>query len=166
MADTQFTHTWNLWYHHEKDNWSIDGYKKIYKIKNAEDFWKIYNNWEVIGGITCKQFFIMKNDVNPMWEDESNVNGGCWSFKLLEHQTEELWEELSLLLVTNELLVNEYKDDIIGLSICLKKNNFCVIKIWNSNSKNNSIKIINHNILKKWGTDIIYISHMPDKIEV
>jgi len=43
-----------------------------------------------------------------------------------------------------------------------KKNNNTVIKIWNKNSKNNSLKLINENILKKWGMDIIYIAHMPD----
>ena len=166
MADTNFINSWNLWYHHEKDNWSIDGYKKIYEITNPSTFWKLYNNWDLLGGITCKQFFLMKNSIKPIWEDKENVNGGCWSFKVLEHQAEELWEELSTLAVTNELLIEQYKNENVGLSVCLKKNNFCVIKIWNSNSKNNSIKIINHNILSKWGTDIIYISHMPDTLEL
>ena len=40
--------SWNIWYHHEKNNWSISGYKQIYKIDNAIDFWKMYNNWNSI----------------------------------------------------------------------------------------------------------------------
>jgi hypothetical protein len=44
----------------------------------------------------------------------------------------------------------------------LKKNNSCVIKVWNKNSKNNSLLLLNENILKKWGMDIIYIAHIPD----
>jgi len=166
MEDIKFNNTWNVWYHHEKNNWSIKGYKKIYEINNAIDFWKIYNNWEHIGGITCKHFFLMKEEIKPIWEDSANCNGGCWSFKVLEHQAIELWNDLSILLVTDELLLEKYKNDIVGLSICLKKNNYCVIKIWNKNSKNNSIKIINHNILKKWGTELIYIAHMPENINV
>ena len=51
----------------------------------------------------------------------------------------------------------------MGLSICLKKNNNTVVKIWNKNSKNNSLKLINNTILNKWGMDIIYIAHMPEK---
>ncbi len=43
-----------------------------------------------------------------------------------------------------------------------KKNNYCVIKIWNTNAINNSIKNINKKILTKWGTDVIYISHNSD----
>lgn len=156
----ELSNNYNIWYHHFKDDWSINGYKHIYTIKNGVDFWQLYNNWDLIGGVLCKQFFIMKNDVKPIWEDESNKNGGCWSFKIFENQANELWEDLSTLFVTDDLLDNS--DECVGLSICLKKSNYCVIKIWNTNSANNSMKIINKNILKKWGTDLIYISHNSD----
>ena len=155
---------WNLWFHYTKDDWTIDGYKNIYTISSVADFWKLYNNWDDLGGITYKQFFLMKNDVKPIWEDETNRNGGCWSFKIDEINSSELWEELSILLVSEELLNdNNTENEIVGLSICLKKNNFCVIKIWNNNSKLNSIKLLNNNILKKWGLDLIYIANVPNE---
>ena len=152
---------WNIWYHHEKDNWKLSGYKKIYTIKTIGDFWRFYNNWESVGGVTYKHFFIIKDGITPIWEDIENINGGCWSFKIQEDQSDELWKDLSVYLVTN-LLCQNLSDEIVGLSICLKKNNNTVIKIWNKNSKNNSLKLINDVILKKWGTDIIYIAHMPE----
>jgi hypothetical protein len=158
--DSNFIDNWNVWYHHTKDIWTIDGYKKIYTITNKIDFWKLYNNWNSIDGITGKHYFLMKNDVNPIWEDKVNVNGGCWSFKINDNMAGELWEDLSVLLVTNELVEN---CEVVGLSIAVKKNNTCVVKIWNTNSMNNSIKHINKDILKKWKTDIIYIAHMPEK---
>ena len=102
----------------------------------------------------------MKDKTLPMWEDPINMKGGCWSFKILDSMADELWEDLSILLVTNELVEN---CEVVGLSISVKKNNTCVIKIWNTNSKIHSIKHINKNILIKWKTDIIYIAHMPDK---
>jgi hypothetical protein len=151
---------WNLWYHHEKDNWKISGFKKMYEINNSMKFWQLYNNWDKLGGITNKHFFLMRNDVTPIWEDPKNINGGCWSFKIQEEQTEELWEDLSVYLVCNKLC-SKNPEEILGISVCLKKNNNTVVKIWNSNSKNCSLKLINENILKKWGTDIIYIAHMP-----
>ena len=159
--ENNFLNKWNLWYHHIKDDWTINGYKRIYEINNSKTFWELYNNWDRIGGLLCKQFFLMKNNVKPIWEDEMNMNGGCWSFKISENQVNELWEELSVLLVTNELL-SKFKDEIVGLSLCLKKNNFCVVKIWNSNCKNNSIKILNPKILEKWGIEIIYIANVPN----
>ena len=157
--DNKFSDNWNVWYHHTKDNWTINGYKKIFKIDNGIDFWKIYNNWESLGGITSRHFFLMKNDTQPVWEDPVNTNGGCWSFKIVDSMATELWEDLSVLIVSNELVQGT---EALGLSITLKKNNTCVVKIWNDNSNKNSIKYINKSILKKWGTDIIYIAHMAE----
>ena len=142
-------------------NWKINGYKNIYIIKTINDFWKFYNNWDIVGGVVNKHFFLMRSEITPIWEDPENINGGCWSFKVQEDQAEELWEDLSKYLVCNQLCP-KVSDEIVGLSICLKKNNNTVIKIWNKNSKNNSLKLINDEILKKWGMDIIYIAHMPD----
>jgi hypothetical protein len=103
----------------------------------------------------------MREGVTPLWEDQHNINGGCWSFKILEDNAEELWTDLSVTLLANKLYTNN-DDEILGLSLCLKKNNNVVIKIWNKSSKNNSLKLLNNDILKKWGTEIIYIAHMPN----
>ena len=157
--NSNLKYIWNVWYHHEKDNWKISGYKKIYQIKTIGDFWTFYNNLDKVGGITSKHFFLIKNNITPIWEDIQNINGGCWSFKIHEEIVEELWEDLSVLLVTNELVQGTIS---LGISLTLKKNNTCVVKIWNDDSNKNSIKYINKNILKKWGTDIIYIAHMAE----
>lgn len=159
-TNTKLMDQWNLWYHHEKDNWKISGYKKIYKINIVSDFWKLHNNWDKLKGINSHHFFLMKNEITPLWEDSMNLNGGCWSYKIHEDQAEKLWNELAVYLVCNQIISNS--DESIGLSICLKKNNYSVIKIWNRNSKNNSLMQINKDIIKKWGTDIIYIAHMTN----
>lgn len=159
--NTELKYTWNIWYHCEKDNWTLSGYKKIYQIKTIEDFWKFYNNWDKVGGVTNKHFFLMRSDITPIWEDQQNINGGCWSFKVQEEQADDLWEDLSTYLVCDKLCPT-ISNEIMGLSVCLKKNSNTVVKIWNQNSKNNSLKLINQNILKKWGMDIIYIAHMPE----
>lgn len=151
---------WSLWYHHEKDNWKISGYKKIYDVNNSTDFWKLHNNIDKIKGINYKHYFFMKDGITPIWEDEQNINGGCWSFKVNEDQTLNLWTDLAVYLVCDQLLTS--KEDVVGISSCLKKNNNSVVKIWNKNSKNSSLNNINKDIIKKWGTDIIYIAHMPE----
>ena len=102
----------------------------------------------------------MKNDICPLWEDPINFNGGCGSQKIHEDQSEKLWNELAGYLVCEQIINNP--DEVVGLSICLKKNNNSVIKIWNTNTKNNSLSLINKDIIKKWGTDIIYIAHMAE----
>ena len=30
-------YTWNLWYHHEKDNWKVTGYRQFYTIKTISN---------------------------------------------------------------------------------------------------------------------------------
>lgn len=159
--EIQFNNNWIIWYHSEKNNWKLSGYKQLYKISSISDLWKFYNNWNAIGGILNKHIFLMREGVTPLWEDQHNINGGCWSFKILEENAEELWTDLSVILLANKLYMNN-DDEILGLSLCLKKNNNVVIKIWNKSSKNNSLKLLNNNILKKWGTEIIYIAHMPN----
>ena len=158
--NTKLNNTWQVWYHHEKDNWKISGFRNIFKIETIKDYWKLFNNWDKLGGINSKNFFIMKENIKPIWEDENNMKGGCWSYKINNHQTNELWNDLSLYLITNQL--SKIKDDILGISICLKKKNNSVIKIWNKSNQNNSISLLNNDLLKKWGFNIIYISHMPN----
>ena len=52
-----FKNSWNLWYHSKKDNWTISGYEKIYTINKISDYWKLYNNWDKLGGVNNKHFF-------------------------------------------------------------------------------------------------------------
>ena len=79
---------------------------------------------------------------------------------MTEEQAENLWNDLAAYLVCEQIINNP--DEVTGLSVSLKKNNYSVIKIWNTDTKNNSLSLINKNIIKKWGTDIIYIVHMSE----
>ena len=78
----------------------------------------IIYNWDNIGGILGKQFFIMKGDITPRWEDKANFNGGCWSFKLNLDDYEEIWQMLAILLMLDELSKNYA--EINGLSMSRK----------------------------------------------
>lgn len=149
----EFKNKWTVWYHHMKDNWELSGYRKIYNITNIKNFWELYNNWNRIGGILSKQFFVMKNNITPLWEDKMNFNGGCWSLKININLAQELWEYLSILLVSENIYEN---DNINGLSICVKKNNICVIKIWVKDN-NNNIKLLNKDIFEKYQPEILFI---------
>ena len=149
----EFKNTWNVWYHHTKNNWKLSGYRKIYNITNIQNFWELYNNWNKLGGILSKQFFVMKNNITPLWEDKMNINGGCWSLKININISEKLWEYLSILLVSENIYKN---NNINGLSICVKKNNICVIKIWVKDN-NNNIKLLNKDIFEKYQPEILFI---------
>ena len=131
---TPLNNTWVIWYHDNNKDWTIKGYKKIYEIKTIEDFWEVYlrlNNPLLLKG----QFFLMKNNIEPIWENKDNINGGCWSYKINKSDTLISWLYLSIYLC-GEILTKEHEhmDIINGISISPKKN-FCIIKIWNNNNK-------------------------------
>ena len=131
---------WTLWYHDPDDKkWDIDSYKKLIKFNTLEDFLTYY---ESIGTFINGMFFLMKEDIIPIWEDSNNINGGIITYKLLKNNSNKTWEELSMLLVGGTL--TEDYTNINGISISPKINN-CIIKIWvKDSSKINLIKFNNN----------------------
>ena len=117
---TKLLKEWALWYHHDKDNWKVSDFKKIYNIKTIEDYWQLYNNWDKINdGVNQKHFFLMQAGISPVWEDPENKKGGCWSFKVHASQSQDLWDDLSNYMVIENL--SSKLNSITGISICLKK---------------------------------------------
>ncbi len=149
----KFNSNWNIWIHNiNNNNWNIESYKQIYKISNFIDFWKLYNNFP---NLNNHIFFLMKNDIKPIYEDINNIKGGFYSIKIHHKNAFNIWKNLSIDLVTCNL---ENKYNIInGLSI-IKKKNFFIIKIWIFNKKYNNIKYINLSnlIYKKYLSNIKY----------
>ena len=72
---------WCIWIHQDKDNWKLSGFKNLYTISSTEDFWQLYNNWDKLGGINQKHYFLMQKNIGPIWEDPEHVQGGAWTFR-------------------------------------------------------------------------------------
>ena len=157
-VDSKLDSKWNLWIHHTKNVWTIKGFKNIYTLETIRDFWTLTNSWEENGGVHLNKYFLMRNNIHPIWEHEENKNGGCWSFKVKDSSAQELWDDLAKYMVSGNL--SPENDEINGISITKKKNGWVVVKIWNKNNKKSSLKNISYDILKKWGLDVIYIAHL------
>tara|TARA_Y100000741_G_scaffold56975_1_gene39553 strand:+ start:3389 stop:3958 length:570 start_codon:yes stop_codon:yes gene_type:complete len=153
-----FYNNWNIWIHDVNNNdWDIKSYKQIYKITNFIDFWKLYNNFP---NLNNHIFFIMKNDIKPIYEDINNIKGGFYSLKIHQDNVFYIWKNLSIDLVTCNLEENKY-NIINGLSI-IKKKNFFIIKIWICNKKYNNLKYINltNSIYKKYISNIKFTNFL------
>ena len=141
MSDFTLKDKWILWFHPiNEPNWTKDTYEKVGEINTLEDFFKTYNSFKTF---VKGMFFLMRNDIFPQWEDESNINGGYWSFKILKDISDKAWLHLSLCCI-GESLTNNYEDmdNINGISFSPKINN-CIIKILNKNSElNDANKLI------------------------
>ena len=115
---------YTLWFHNPNDtNWQIDSYHKIITFTTIEEFWTI-TNYLKSDLIEKGMFFLMKEDIEPIWEDLNNITGGCISFKIDNMDSQNVWIDLMVHLISNNLDIG-----INGISISPKKK-FNIVKIW------------------------------------
>jgi hypothetical protein len=161
-----FNTPWHLWYHHELNNWNTSGYRKIFTIKSISDFWDLHHNIEYIGGINNQNFYLMRDGVDPTWEDDRNKNGGSWSIKLTDTvRNFNIWIKLAMYMVGDNMFKDSKLDEqkiITGLSINLRNSNTTLIKIWNSDVKYSSITLLQDDITQDFKYNIVYKKHKPE----
>ena len=124
---------YTVWYHKSKDtNWSLKSYKKIHKFGSIQSFWTFFLTHSKN---TSGMYFIMKENVMPIWEDKNNINGYTWSFKISKLGYLDIWEKVLTMLIGNTLTENlDHMNIINGASITMRLDS-CIIKIWCSSSK-------------------------------
>ena len=153
---------WNFYFHDPSSyNWDQESYQKIYNIKTIQDFW-ILNN-EVENKIHQGMFFLMRNEIFPLWDSEENKDGSSFSFKILKTDSKQYWNNLCVMILSEIFLKEEHLDkwdNINGLSISPKKN-FCIIKIWLKTKDLFNNDNINEyfNMPKDYIGDVIFKNH-------
>ena len=135
--DVSFLHelsdAWILWAHlpHDTD-WSLKSYMKIYEFNTVEQAITITETLPPVLVTNC-MLFLMRKGINPIWEDERNRNGGCFSYKIPNKDVPDAWKQLSYSLVGETMSDNnKLLPHINGITISPKKN-FCIIKVWLAN---------------------------------
>ena len=83
-------------------------------------------------------FFLMKNDIKPIWEADENKNGGNWSIKIVKN-IETIWLNLSIDLVSGNL---DNANIVNGISLCYKSS-YYIIKIWINDVSKSDLNNIN-----------------------
>jgi len=155
-----FPNKWVLWCHDIKEKqWDINSYKKLYTIHSVSDFWNIFNNIHKLG-LRAMHLFLMKENINPTWEDEANRNGGVCSLKINIKTVKNIWTDIIIQMVCNNL--NNNYDDINGTSIS-PKNQWAIVKIWNKDNKNDLTKTLSKQFLTKY--ENISIKYRPNNPE-
>ena len=135
---------WSLYAHLPQDtDWSHNSYKLIYTFENIEEIISIINYLPETLIKNC-MLFIMKDNILPMWEDPKNINGGCFSYKVINKYVCDVWRDLTYLLVGDSLSSNSnFNKNITGITISPKKN-FCIIKIWMTNCDHQNPAVVAH----------------------
>ena len=106
--------------------------KKIAEFDTIEEFWGIFQHLRKPD--SCRpgiEYFMFKEPIKPMWEDENNKNGGRFSIKLKHGYTTIIWEEMIFALIGG-ILPKEMKDEINGIVVTSRKE-FNTLQIWFKN---------------------------------
>ena len=121
---------WTLWAHLPHDTeWSLTSYKKIFTTSTVEDTLALAESLPDALVRNC-MLFMMRDGINPIWEDPRNRHGGCFSYKVANKLVPGTWRNL-MLSTAGETAAGEatVSRDITGITISPKKN-FCIIKVW------------------------------------
>ena len=163
-TNTTFNSIWDIWFHINPDDWSINSYEKIWNITTIDDFYNFFYRFDLIEEAKMINLYFFRNNIIPTWEDPANAKGACLSIKVNDINTGyHIFNLLCGYSITESLIKIDndkfdYNGLINGISLNLKKNNLLynkqlvIIKIWISDyryakeiyQKN----LLNHNIIK------------------
>ena len=140
-------------------DWNIESYYNIAEINNVSSAILLHN---YLGDELFKKtiFFVMKNNIEPLWENEHNKNGGSFSLKIHNKDVNRIWKIIYYKLIGETLCKNkDIMKKINGISNSPKKT-FTILKIWTCDCEN-----INSNIFNLDMIDLktcIFKKHNPE----
>jgi hypothetical protein len=135
---------WTLWAHlpHNTD-WSLKSYIPISTFSTIEETIAVTESLPVPLVENC-MLFLMRQGINPIWEDPKNRNGGCFSYKVLNKNVSKAWSELTYRTVGGSISDGlSFVNSVTGITISPKKN-FCIIKIWMTNCNHQNPAVVAH----------------------
>ena len=125
---------WNYYYHLPNDkNWNLASYKFIMTDINTLEKLIAVNETVTNNIIKNCMLFMMREGVTPMWEDNCNRNGGCFSYKVSNKVVVNVWRELTYLLCCNSLTIDKTHMKLVNGITISPKRGFCIVKIWLKN---------------------------------
>lgn len=133
---------WTLWAHlpHNTD-WSLKSYIPIHTFTTVEEAIAVTESLPGPLVENC-MLFMMRQGVNPIWEDPKNRDGGCFSYKVLNKNVAKAWSELTYRVIGGSISSGTpFVNSVTGITISPKKN-FCIIKIWMTNCNHQNPNVV------------------------
>jgi len=116
---------WVLWYLKADRNkdWE-DCLKQVTTFDTVEDFWALYNHIQVASGLNWgSDYYLFKEGIKPMWEDENNIKGGRWLVAVDKLKRNELldhyWLELLMAIIGEQF--EEHGEHICGAVVNVRQ---------------------------------------------
>jgi hypothetical protein len=141
MADLHRLKTgWTLYYHDPNTtSYVIESYIPLITFHTVEELGalsSLLQEKHVLNGM----FFLMREGIEPVWESKDNRDGGAWSIKVYAEKVYRLFMDIIFMTVGETLCRDDV--EINGITISPKPK-FCLIKIWNRDSKVTDTTVIN-----------------------
>lgn len=123
---TELNTGWSVWIRAKSEkSWKIDGYNNAYNFKTIEDFWglmkciKEFNPYD--------EMYFMRENIQPIYEDKENINGGQISIMLpRKNIMDNFYEIISTILCETSC---NHPMQINGIVAILRSKNI-IFKIW------------------------------------
>ena len=149
---------WALHFHDPDDTqWTPASYKFLGNISTVNDWIQadlaFTNLW------SKGMFFLMREHIQPLWEDPYNKKGGCFSFKVNKPDVANVWFKLCSLSLGNCLAKSDDKslqDNICGVSVSPKRS-YCILRIWIGNTEYSNPSM--YNIDSPEYTHVLFKAH-------
>jgi len=121
LDDLKLNSTWLLCTHEIGDpDWSRQSYADIMRFGTIKIFWNLFNNFEkFLDKIYCRDYYLMRENIDPMWEHPKNSKGGICSIQVNREKSFKIFVQLALIMVGESLVANNPLQ-INGLSINTK----------------------------------------------
>lgn len=162
MEDQFLNDTWNLYFHDpDNSNWDMESYVLLSTISTVQDWVQLHTSFKEVWN--KGMFFLMREYIQPIWEDEHNKQGGCISFKLWKNEVSDYWFELTSKMIGEVLLKQDKQlewQKISGISISPKRS-YCIARIWLYNDLLKEGDYYNLQIPSY--SKVMYKSHMENK---
>lgn len=123
----------------------LEKVKKIFEFSTIDEFWEIYQ-YLVKPEVSRHgiEIMIFKSSVKPMWEDESNKNGGKVTIKVKKEYSNLVWDEIVYRFIGNNFPLTN-NSDLNGIIFSVKRDSI-FIQVWFMNFSTNSMNEITASI--------------------
>jgi len=132
---------WTLWFMHRAPGEKITDYeaaiKNIGTFATIEEFWALYSHLRRPNELpNVSDYHLFKEGIRPVWEDDSNKEGGKWMIRLKKGLASRYWEALIIAIVSEQFDIGR---EVCGAVLSMRHSED-ILSLWNrtaANSKNN-----------------------------
>lgn len=154
---------WNIYYHSVNDpDWSVYSFTLITSFSSLKQWCITFNSLEDYW--KKGMFFIFREHISPRWEDEHNVNGGCYSMKINATEINDKMFDITSQIIGETFAFNpEHASNVNGISITPKKN-ANIVRIWLKDNKHSAKELYDIEPIKY--SPLMYKKHLEDPKEI